>query len=117
MPRFLALAITLSSAVLLAQQPAPLPRADANGNPLRRAEKTGHVSNYDETKVGSFELPDPLKFADGRPVRTPKEWSDQRRTEIIRAYEHDIFGRMPSTTPRVTWVVTEDHGPKKLIVG
>ena len=26
--------------------------ADANGNPLRLALKTGHVSNYDEAKVG-----------------------------------------------------------------
>ena len=117
MTRVLTFALAASSAVVLAQQPAPLPRTDANGNPLRRAEKTGHVSNYDETKVGSYQLPDPLKFADGRAVKTAREWTEQRRAEIIRAYERDIYGRIPAVTPRVTWVVTEDHGPKKLVVG
>jgi hypothetical protein len=34
--------------------------SDANGNPLRRALKTGHVSNYDESKVPPYTLPDPL---------------------------------------------------------
>lgn len=113
----LSFAVAASSAIVLAQQATPLPRTDANGNPLRRAEKTGHVSNYDETRVGSDQLPDPLKFADGRPVRTAREWTEQRRPEILRAYERDIYGRIPAVTPRVTWVVTEDHGPKKLIVG
>ena len=31
--------------------------SDANGNPLRRALKTGHVSNYDEAKVPPYTLP------------------------------------------------------------
>ena len=43
--------------------------SDANGNPLRRALKTGHVSNYDESKVAPFTLPDPLVLANGKPVR------------------------------------------------
>jgi hypothetical protein len=34
--------------------------SDANGNPLRKALKTGHISNYDESKVGPYTLPDPL---------------------------------------------------------
>ena len=106
MTRVLTFALAASSAVVLAQQPAPLPRTDANGNPLRRAEKTGHVSNYDETKVGAFQLPDPLTFSDGRAVKTAREWTEQRRAEIVRAYEHDIYGRIPAVTPRVTWVVT-----------
>jgi dienelactone hydrolase len=32
-------------------------------------------------------------------------------------YEAQIFGRIPPSAPRVTWRVTEDHGPRKLIVG
>jgi hypothetical protein len=91
--------------------------SDANGNPLRRAVKTGHVSNYDESKVKPYTLPDPLVFADGTPVRTARDWMTRRRPEIIRLYEEEIFGRTPAKTPRVTWLVTEDHGPKKQIVG
>ncbi len=42
------------------QQPAPNPSNlgnDANGNPLRKALKTGHVSNYDESKVPPTHCP------------------------------------------------------------
>ena len=81
--------------------------ADANGNPLRRALKTGHVSNYDEAKVAPFTLPDPLVLADGKPVRDRQTWVKQRRPEILRMYETEIYGRMPAKTPAVTWQVAE----------
>jgi hypothetical protein len=69
--------------------------------------KTGHVSNYDETKVRPFTLPDPLVMRDGRRVRDAKMWSADRRREIIAMYERDIYGRIPSRTPTVTWQVAE----------
>ena len=81
--------------------------ADANGNPLRRALKTGHVSNYDEVKVAPFTLPDPLVLADGKPVRDRETWVKQRRPEILRMYESEIYGRTPAKTPAVTWQVAE----------
>ena len=34
---------------------------DKDGNPLRLAFKTGHVSNYDESKVKPYTLPELLK--------------------------------------------------------
>jgi hypothetical protein len=79
---------------------------DANGNPLRLARKTGHVSNYDESKVGHYTLPDPLVFADGAPVRDAAGWK-RRRAEILRIYEQEIYGRIPPNTPKVTWRVVE----------
>jgi hypothetical protein len=93
-------------------QPSPPPvktnlGSDPNGNPLRLAVKTGHVSNYDETKVRPFTLPDPLVMRDGRRVRDAKMWSADRRREIIAMYERDIYGRIPSRTPTVTWQVAE----------
>src|SRR5688500_15889522 len=57
--------------------------SDPNGNPLRLALKTGHVSNYDEAKVGTYTLPDPLKMSDGTTVRDVKAWA-KRRAEILR---------------------------------
>jgi hypothetical protein len=81
--------------------------SDANGNPLRRALKTGHVSNYDEAKVAPFTLPDPLVLANGTPVRDPQTWIKQRRPEILRLYETEIYGRLPAKTPSVKWQVTE----------
>ena len=79
-----AVGVAILGLVVTAQQPsapAPAPAtqsaapanptnlgSDANGNPLRKALKTGHVSNYDETKTGTYTLPDPLMTSAGRPV-------------------------------------------------
>jgi hypothetical protein len=89
-----------------AQAPVTNLGNDANGNPLRRATKTGHVSNYDEAKVPPYTLPDPLVLANGKPVKNADAWRRERRPEIIRAYETEIFGRVPARAPKVTWSVT-----------
>ena len=83
---------------------APLPRADANGNPLRRAP-TGHISNYDESKVGTYTLPDPLVLANGKPVRDARTWSKVRRPELLKLYDDEIFGRVPENAPKATFKV------------
>src|SRR6266542_163898 len=80
--------------------------SDANGNPLRRALTTGHVSNYDEMKVPPYTLPDPLVMANGRPVRNAEAWK-VRRAEIVKLYETEIYGRVPANAPPVTWQITE----------
>ena len=92
MSRILLLTLT----ALIAQQAAP-------GAPIRTAEKTGHVSNYDEAKVGTYTLPDPLTFADGKEVKDADDWTRRRRPELIKIYERDIWGRIPSKTPKVSW--------------
>jgi len=84
----------------------PLPRNDAKGNPLRRAP-TGHVSNYDESKVGTYSLPDPLVLQNGQPVQTEDAWFKKRRPEIFRLYETEIYGRVPKRAPKVRWEMTE----------
>jgi (4-O-methyl)-D-glucuronate---lignin esterase len=81
--------------------------SDPNGNPLRRATKTGHISNYDEAKVPPYALPDLLKLSDGTPVRDAKTWQTRRRPEIIKLYETQIFGRLPANVPKVQWRVVE----------
>ena len=97
---------------------------DPNGNPLRLAVKTGHVSNYDEGKVKPYSLPDPLVMKSGSPVRTAEMWFRERRPEILRLYETDIYGRIPVSAPKVQWQVTgtvpgarEGAAVRKTIVG
>ena len=51
--------------------------------------------NYEEAKTGAYTLPDPLKFADGKPVRNAKEWTKKRRPEVVRLFEENQFGRSP----------------------
>jgi len=113
--------VTLGLVVTAQQQSAPAPApasppsapanpsnlgSDANGNPLRKALKTGHVSNYDEAKAGTSTLPDPLLTSAGRPVRDANAWRS-RRAEILALYESNIYGRIPPTAPKVTWQVAE----------
>jgi hypothetical protein len=84
--------------------------ADASGNPLRRALKTGHISNYDESKVRPYALPDPLVQIGGRRVADATAWRT-RRAEIVRLYETEIYGRVPANAPKVKWQVREiDRG-------
>jgi hypothetical protein len=88
-----------------ATNPTPtLPRTDANGNPLRRAP-TGHVSNYDEAKVGTYTLPDPLVLQNGQPVRDADTWFKQRRPEILKLYETEVYGRVPLQAPPIKFEV------------
>lgn len=87
-----------------------LPRADAQGNPLRRAP-TGHVSNYDEAQVGDYTLPDPLVLRNGQRVRDAETWFKLRRPEILKLYESEIYGRVPAQAPRILFeAVATDLG-------
>jgi hypothetical protein len=76
--------IALSWTILNAQQKAAPPSVVA-GIPV----------NYDEAKVGTYTLPDPLVLADGKPVRDAKTWADKRRPEIVRLFEENQYGRSP----------------------
>src|SRR5262245_58037071 len=80
---------------------------DPNGNPLRKALKTGHISNYDESRVAPYTLPDPLVLSNGQRVRDAATWNRQRRSELIRLYENEIYGRVPANAPKVRWEVGE----------
>jgi hypothetical protein len=85
-------------------------KSDAQGNPVRLAKATGHVSNYSEEKVPPYDLPDPLLLTNGRRVTTADEWFKQRRPEILQIYQTQVYGRVPDNAPRVTWEVTESGG-------
>src|SRR5258708_12800253 len=68
------------------------------GFTLRLARKTNHISNYNESMVPAYTLPDPLVTFDGRPVRTAADWK-ARPPEILNPSEEEIFGRLPAHAP------------------
>lgn len=51
--------------------------------------------NYDESKIAPYTLLDPLRLANGTPVTTPQQWTAQRRPEILRLFEDNVFGVTP----------------------
>lgn len=53
------------------------------------------VPNYDETKVGSFILPDALLRNDGSRITSKKEW-EKYRAHWLTVFEETMFGKMPT---------------------
>jgi hypothetical protein len=75
------------------------------------AEVAGIPVNYDEAKVGTYTLPDPLVLADGKPVRDAKTWTEKRRPEIVRLFEENQYGRSPGRPAGMTFDVFERGTP------
>lgn len=87
----------------LAQQKTP--------PPARPAEVAGIPVNYDEAKVGTYTLPDPLKLDNGKPVTDARTWFKVRRPQIVRMYEEDQYGRAPGKPKDMSFDVTEKDAP------
>ncbi|RRB01163.1 glucuronyl esterase domain-containing protein [Larkinella rosea] len=83
-PLLLTLFMMVSLATFAQQQTANRPTLVA-GIPV----------NYQEDSVGSYVLPELLKFADGKPVTTAKQWTQKRRPELLKLVEEIQFGKMP----------------------
>lgn len=65
-----------------------------------------NAANYDESKATPYRtLPDPLVLNNGKKVTTAALWRDVRRPEIVEDFDREVYGRMPATTPKVTWEV------------
>jgi hypothetical protein len=46
-------------------------------------------------------LPDPLVMFDGRPVTSPKQWTEERRPELKALFAHYMYGAIPPKPARV----------------
>ncbi len=66
------------------------------------------AANYDEAKANPYpRLPDPVLLANGKRVNTAQVWWTQRRPQIVELFDREIYGRVPSSTPHVSWTVTD----------
>ena len=62
--------------------------------------------NYDEAKANPYpNLPDPLTLKSGKKVKDAKTWWSKRRPEIVEDFDREIYGRVPSNTPKVNWEI------------
>ncbi len=72
-------------------------------------KESPYYANYDEAKANPYPaLPDPLKFNDGKPVKSAKDWT-KRRAEIVELFDREVYGRVPKNVPKVTWEVASNE--------
>jgi hypothetical protein len=71
-------------------------------------EQAPNRANYDEALANRFpNLPDPLTTKAGHKVTTAEAWWKERRPEIVEDFEREVYGRVPSNVPPVTWTVVK----------
>jgi hypothetical protein len=69
-------------------------------------EKASNHANYDESKANPYpDLPDPLALENGTRVTTSDQWWKLRRPQIAAEMEREVYGRIPTGVPKVTWRV------------
>ena len=81
--------------------PAPAPAAAPAPAPPPSVV-AGIPVNYDEAKVGTYTLPDPLVTSSGARVKAAATWTRVRRPEILRMFESIQFGKAPGKPDKVT---------------
>jgi hypothetical protein len=70
-----------------------------------RATAGPTAPNYDESRATPYpDLPEALRFRDGRPVRSVADWR-RRRLEILEDFDREVYGRVPANLPAVRWSV------------
>lgn len=77
---------------------------------IKAQAQNGFVANYDESKVPSYTLPDVLTTTANRHVRDKATWEKVRRPEIIRLFEENVYGQMPTSYDRLTYTIKNEQG-------
>ncbi len=76
--------------------------------PTAQSGKT-NSANYDPGKANPFpDLPELLTLKNGQKVTSPEMWWKLRRPEIVEDFEREVFGRVPTNVPPVTWTVVSN---------
>ncbi len=66
-------------------------------------------TNYDESKVAPYTLPEVLKTATGKTIRNKKDWESLRRPEILEIFSREVFGRTPQQALPVTYTLISEN--------
>jgi len=103
-------AAALLCSAALAQTPTapPAPAKKANTPPT---EVAGIPVNYDEARIGTYQLPNPLMLANGKIVKDAKTWTEKRRPEIIRLFEENQYGHAPGRPAGMSFDVFDKGTP------
>ncbi len=67
-------------------------------------------TNYDESLVPAYELPDPLVSFNGRVIQTADDWNAVRKPEIMQTFATQVYGRIPEFHCEPRFEVTAEDG-------
>jgi hypothetical protein len=67
--------------------------------------------NYDEALSGTYTLPDPLLFPDGKKVRNAGDWYKKRRPQIVSLFEEYQYGKIPDKPKDLSFNVFDKGTP------
>lgn len=67
--------------------------------------------NYDEDKVGSYSLPDPLVMLNGKKVKNTQQWYKKRRPEILDLFYEYQYGKVPGRPKEMSFSVFDKGTP------
>ena len=81
------------------------------GQKADRDVVAGIPVNYDETMTGTYSLPDPLAFPDGKKVKNARQWYKKRRPQIVSLFEEYQYGKVPPPPADMSFNVFDKGTP------
>jgi hypothetical protein len=79
-------------------------RPGPSGNPA-----APNAANSEESKIREYSLPELMTLENGKTITTPEEWWQHRRLEIVKAFEQEVYGKLPEKIPSVAWQVIDAY--------
>jgi hypothetical protein len=67
-----------------------------------------NAQNYDESKVPPYTLPDVLKSSNGQVINNKSTWEKNRRPEILKLFEDNVYGEMPKDYDSIKFTLTNN---------
>ncbi|MCK0148009.1 acetylxylan esterase [Arenibacter sp. F26102] len=62
---------------------------------------------YDESKVPTFEVPDPLVAFNGEKINSVRKWEKVRRPELLKFFENNVYGKLPKDLKIDSYTILE----------
>ena len=64
-------------------------------------------TNYEESQVPTFEVPDPLMTFSGKKINSVQKWEKIRRPELLHFFESKVYGKLPKTLKIDSYAILE----------
>ncbi|HKK76682.1 MAG TPA: hypothetical protein VJ953_16515 [Saprospiraceae bacterium] len=66
-------------------------------------------TNYDESKVPDYELPELLRTQQGKAIATTADWESTVRPELLRLFTEQVYGQMPEAISALDFEVFDEE--------